>query len=40
VPDIVLQHRRREEERKLEQLLQMHYKQKMKERDALFDFDD
>jgi hypothetical protein len=40
VPDIVIMQRKKEEEQKVERLLELHYAQKMKERDALFDFDD
>ena len=40
VPDIVIQHRKKEEEKRFEQLISQHYAKKMKDRDAIFDFDD
>jgi len=39
-PEIVIQHRKREEEKRMENILHQHYARKMKERDALFDFDE
>jgi hypothetical protein len=39
VPDIVIQHRKKEEEKRFEQLVSQHYAKKMKDRDAIFDFD-
>ena len=40
VPDIVIMHRRKQEEKRVEQLLSQHLAKKMKDRDALFDFDE
>ena len=39
-PEIVIQHRKREEEKRMERMISQHYALKMKDRDALFDFDE